>query len=296
MNTFAAASMAFKADNWLITSDGFKVLTEVVSSQSANMAAVASKKLNPLAGVSNQRRTKATILPVVGPLATYENFISSAFGWTTYQSLARELARLDADEQVGEIVLYMDTPGGASKGLSEAAYSVKSCKTNVSTYVAGTCASAGYWLASQSSSIAGAPDSIVGSIGVRAGFFGPERGVLTSKNAPNKSLNQAGLQAVIDELEELFLEAVSDGRNVSIDEIKQNYGKGGVMTGRKAATAGMIDSVSLFGEFLNGSNDGASRAQHSDDDGWAEAYAEIADRQNEVISYYPNSMPGRRVY
>ncbi len=279
MNTFESAASALRLDNWLISPEGLALLESVLSqAHAANMGADKNDDVLPSREVKN-----AMIIPVSGPMATCNNFISAALGWTTYQSLSEALDRYSSRADIGEIILYMDTPGGSAKGMSELGQNVKSCSVKVSAYVAGTCASAGYWIASQCSSIAAAPDAIIGSIGTRSQYEQPRSNVVTSQNAPNKILNQANTQALVNELEELFIEAVASGRGVSVEHVKQHYGQGGVMTGRKAKNVGMIDGVAFFNQFLSSSGYSEGNPETSIEDSWAAAAASSS--ADGLISY-----------
>lgn len=72
---------------------------------------------------------------------------------------------------------------------------------------------------------------------------------IVSTNAPNKrpdpttEAGRAQFQAVVDALEEAFLEKVARNRGVAVGYVKSNFGKGGVLVGKDAVNAGMADRL-----------------------------------------------------
>ncbi len=289
MNTFESAAAALKTDNWLITPEGFDLLANTCNAQTPT--ALETMKDDKKIHRQREPESQIAILPVFGPMATYDNFISTLLGWTTYQSLASDIAKYDSTPGVGEIVLYMDTPGGSAKGLSQAASSIEQSNSKVTAYVAGSCASAGYWIASQCASITAAPDAVIGSIGVRTNYYEPKSNELLSENAPNKNMGKSAAQALINDLETLFFEAVAAGRKVSVETVKQNYGKGGVMIGRNALAAGMIDGVSLFHDFVTDSN---PKGSHTDSEASSDTLRDLS--MNSDVDVTPKRASGRKVY
>jgi hypothetical protein len=130
--------------------------------------------------------------------------------------------------------------------------------TDIETLVVGDSASAAYWLASQTDRITVDKTSAVGSIGVVASFNrddGEEIQILSS-NAPNKRPNpetesgQSQIQAQLDSIANVFLDAVSSGRNMSRDEVISAGKQGGVVIGQEAVDARLADAIGTLDDLL----------------------------------------------
>lgn len=151
------------------------------------------------------------------------------------------------------------TPGGYVSGVEDAALAIRDCKIETEAVVTDMAASAGYWLASQSNNIiAKSPLASVGSIGVLVEVIdrsdrdkenGIKRFVLTSKNAPEKFPDvgtKSGRDKIITRLtdiEKVFISRVAEGRGVSADTVKSDFGRGAVFTAEDALAVGMIDRI-----------------------------------------------------
>ncbi|MBK3745885.1 hypothetical protein G3A39_42810, partial [Paraburkholderia aspalathi] len=132
-------------------------------------------------------------------------------------------------------------------------------KKPIIAYVGGSAASAGYWLASQSTEVVVAETAILGSIGVLATLQDTskkdaEAGKMEfiSSNAPGKRTDlstdegRARIQRTIDALEGVFIDTVATGRGVKPDDVIAKFGGGDVLVGSAAVAAGMADRVGNF--------------------------------------------------
>ncbi|WP_256578832.1 S49 family peptidase, partial [Pseudomonas sp. R26(2017)] len=113
-------------------------------------------------------RNGVAVVPVVGPIFRYANLFTEISGATSTQVLATDIQQALDDPKVKAIVLNIDSPGGVASGINELAeliYAGRDRKRIVS-YIGGTGASAGYWIASAASEIVIDEASLAGSIGV----------------------------------------------------------------------------------------------------------------------------------
>ena len=208
------------------------------------------------------------VLPVSGPILPYANFMTEMSGASSCAVMGNDLAVAVRSNEVGAILLLVDSPGGAVTGVSDLARRVAEASRvkPVMAYVPGSCCSAAYWIASQASEIAVDPTAVIGSIGVvvaqtkqvrpdSAGYIQIE---VVSSNAPNKRpdvTEEAGLAEVrgtLDALEKLFIADVARGRKVTPSQVVERFGKGGLKIGMNAKTAGMVDRVQTFDFTMNG--------------------------------------------
>ena len=163
---------------------------------------------------------------------------------TSYIDIATATKQALADESVTSIKLMVNSPGGQIDGLDECFQNLKalSAVKPLTAHVVGTCASAAYWLACAADTIvSNSPSNSVGSIGVLATLvstkglqerIGIREITIVSRNAPKKNpdpeseTGHDAIQRHIDALERIFHNRVANGRGVSLETVKENFGKG----------------------------------------------------------------------
>ena len=193
-------------------------------------------------------------IKVDGILTNSPDFFARIFdgGNTTYPDIIAALASADANEDVKQAILAIDSsPGGTIEGLFEAMAAIQAFKKPLKAVVKNLAASATYGLISQADSIEAAnPMTLFGSIGLVVQLFVSEHEVtITSRNAPNKrpdAKTKEGIEAIKDEIDPVALvfdEAIAEGRNTTVEKINSNFGKGATLVAKDAKTRGMIDIV-----------------------------------------------------
>lgn len=112
------------------------------------------------------------MIPVKGPLGCNLDSFEKGAGCTDYADIMADIESANADPNVQNILLVMDTPGGMMGGLPECADAISESGKPVYAYVApgGTVASAGMWLAAACSGRFIAPSAKAGSIGVYCAY------------------------------------------------------------------------------------------------------------------------------
>lgn len=199
------------------------------------------------------------ILPVVGPIFPRANMMTEMSGASSISMLLNDHRLIMENSEIYALMLLMDTPGGAVSGVNAFADAVSAgAKRKMTTaYVAGSAASAGYWIATQAPEIVVDRTSILGSIGVVAGVpkqVEPDSEgyidfEIVSSNAKNKRPDPASedgtseIRSTLDAIEQQFIADVARGRNVSTDKVIADFGQGGVKVGKAAVSAGMADKV-----------------------------------------------------
>lgn len=200
-----------------------------------------------------------------GPTALQRYF---DFDGTGYNEILKALSDIEASQQVKNIVLEMDTPGGEVDGVDEIFQRLFGLrdKYNITAVNRGLLASAGYYIAAAAHKIiAASPGAITGSIGVRAAWIDPSEALekagfkrieILSANAPKKGglSTTAGISAVQDELnalERIFYQRISEGRGIEdVEYLIANFGQGAAFVAQDPDTGvpdalkvGMIDEV-----------------------------------------------------
>jgi ClpP class serine protease len=203
------------------------------------------------------------VLSIEGPLFRHANLITDYSGGTTYDAVWRGLEAALENHAIASLLGRFATPGGEADGLSELGKAFRAARERKPfwSYVDGMCASAGYWLASQTERIISEETAETGSIGVRCGIvdysaaeeMAGERHIeIISSQSPGKRGTPVNddvigrLQVRIDDLAELFVAAVAEGRGVSVRKVLEDFGKGDVMIASKALDAGLIDEIGNF--------------------------------------------------
>ncbi|MCK4814358.1 S49 family peptidase, partial [bacterium] len=153
----------------------------------------------------------------------------------------------------------INSPGGYVDGLMPAVDALRSAEKPTTAYISGMAASAAYWLASQTDEIIlASPAARVGSIGVAVEIYdftkalemeGIEKIILTSTDAPLKRpdvTTEEGQELVVDSLDDMhniFVQYVAEGRGIDAGEVTDKYGRGGMLIAENALAVGMVDSI-----------------------------------------------------
>ena len=172
-----------------------------------------------------------------------------------------QLRKLADDNEVGGVVLWIDSPGGGVSAVTEIYDEVQrlNMRKPVVAYVGGVAASGGYYLAVAGDKIVVKPDAILGSIGViyvhedlteYMKIFGIKIEVI--KTGEDKDLgaswrpltedDRENIQQMINEDFDRFVYVVSKGRNLSIEDVLK-YSDGNVWSGTQAVSYKLADRV-----------------------------------------------------
>jgi len=180
---------------------------------------------------------------------------------STRVSVLKALKQIE-DREFPALIVRIDSPGG-TVGDSQEIYSAikrlkdKGCKVIAS--FGNISASGGVYIGVASDKIVANPGTITGSIGViirgnnlselldKIGikFETVKSGVFKDILSPDKPLSEEGrklLQGLIDESYRQFTEAVAEGRNLPVEEVRK-FADGRIFTGTQAKELGLVDEV-----------------------------------------------------
>lgn len=220
-------------------------------------------------GASRPRGTVA-VLPVYGTIMPRATLMSAMSGGATVQNIRAAFRDAMADEGVSAIVLEFDSPGGQVGGIDELAAEFRDARGRKPIIATANTlmASAAYYLASQADEVIATPSSLVGSIGIIGAHLDHSRQMEAEGVTPtiirvpaSKSVGFQGLEPLSDEARAewqqqaedyyaMFVNAVAKGRGVGVQAVRDGYGKGGVLTAKRAKDAGLVDRVETFDETL----------------------------------------------
>ena len=197
------------------------------------------------------------VVPVMGVLGD----------WTPYSYITGMIEKALKRDDINEIVLLIDSPGGAVAGLFDSCRFIEkaSKKKKCTAYVTGMACSAAYAIATACDEIYMMEDAEVGSCGCYAhaveysdAYFEKEgflHRVFRSKCSPKKNcsvitdeVEAEAFQEEIDALGEKYLRYVAKRRKCAYSDALENFGKGGVLMGEKAIAAGMVDGIKTLEE------------------------------------------------
>lgn len=173
----------------------------------------------------------------------------------------KELKEIEEDSNIKAIVLRIDSPGGGVAASQEIYEEVKKLKEKkiVVVSMGSVAASGGYYIACPAHKIVANPGTITGSIGVIMRNFGMEELVKLAK-LENRTLSvgkykeigspykpetpeeKAFLQNILDNMYKQFITAVSTGRNIPIEKMK-DVAEGRIYTGEQAMAVGLVDQL-----------------------------------------------------
>ncbi len=177
---------------------------------------------------------------------------------TGADDIVEQIERADADGQTEALLLRLNTPGGQIVPSEDIRLAAAEFDGPTVAYATDTCASGGYWIASGCDELWSREASVVGSIGVigsqvnakeladRVGLSYEQltAGEYKDSGTPLKEFtddDRAYLQGRIDDFYDLFVETVTEGRDLSAETVRETEAR--VYVGREAADLGLVDEI-----------------------------------------------------
>jgi len=178
------------------------------------------------------------------------------------ERIVRQLTKYGDDTTIKAIILRIDSPGGgvaSSQEIYEEVRRVRSGGKLVVASMGSVAASGGYYVACVADRIFANAGTVTGSIGVIVQLasvsellhkVGIESSVITSgpfkdsgnPTRPLRPEERQIFQALVDDVYHQFIEAVAQGRNLPLDEVRQ-AADGRIYTGRQAKDLRLVDEL-----------------------------------------------------
>lgn len=209
-----------------------------------------------IGNIPGASRTTVGVVPIHGVLDP------DPWWGTPPAAIRKELDQLAASDEIGAIVLDVDSPGGNVHGIAELAGRVRevAAAKPVLASTSGTMASAAYWIGSQAGGVVASRGATVGSVGVYTVHQNVAKllesagveislvsaGAHKTEGNPFEPLGEEArehVQEQIDHVYGLFVEDVAAGRERSRARVEADFGQGRVYHGEEARRRGMVDSV-----------------------------------------------------
>jgi protease-4 len=179
-------------------------------------------------------------------------------GGTPADDVVQQIEDADEDANVEALLLKLNTPGGQVVPSDDIRVAVERFDGPTVAYATDMCASGGYWIASACDAIYARDGSIVGSIGVigsrvnaaeladRLGLEYERLAAGEYKDAGNPLTEMTEdereyLQGLIDGYYEEFVERVTEGRDLSDEQVRDTEAR--VYLGDDAAAIGLVDEL-----------------------------------------------------
>lgn len=210
--------------------------------------------------------TSVAVVPVLGTLTQREEFINSASTRSTTE-IAEEVRAAVADPKVDAVVLEIDSPGGEVFGVPEAWQTLRDAAKAkpVVASANSVAASAALYLASAASEFWVTPSGEAGSVGVYAlhvdaskaledvgeawEFIVADDSPFKTEGSPTGPLTddaRADLRKMVNRYMQMFVRDLARGRGVTMDHVREHFGRGRMLSPQEAVTARMADRVGTF--------------------------------------------------
>lgn len=190
---------------------------------------------------------------------------------TSTKEFAKQVASFVNNDQIGAIVLKIDSPGGTVTGTMEAADSIRALR-GTKTIVASVdsmMASAAAWIGTTAKEVAITPSGEAGSIGVINMYFDQSKlyedyGIkvdvlrtpaLKARFTGVEPLTEgmrATLTQRLDQAYDQFKRAMSENRGIAISAVESKFGGGEMLSAKEALASGLVDRIATFDEVLRG--------------------------------------------
>ena len=232
-----------------------KILVAIAILAALLVVSYAASKLIGVKGGSDY----IAVIPINGIITIEGNGLGFNAEGTSSSEIVSFIKKANDNSAVKAIILEINSPGGTAVASREIAEAVKNSEKPVVSLIREVGASGAYWIASASEAIVADPLSITGSIGATGSYlqfselfekYGVtyERlvsGEYKDTGNPFKELSEKErklLQSKIDQIHDVFVEAVSDNRNMQKNDIEK-LATGEFYLGKEALELGLVDHL-----------------------------------------------------
>lgn len=272
---YARILQAVTATPWAILPEKMAVIRDLLAFRAAGGQLTPEEvKARVEAGRStsvhrHQSGGGVAVIPLVGSIIPRANVMTESSGAVSVQRFTSLFREALSNEDIGSIVIDIDSPGGQVGGVAELAAEIYNARGQKPvTAVANTlAASAAYWIGSAADELVVTPSGQVGSIGVFA--MHEDISAMLEREGVKINLISAGkykvegnpfepltdearanMQTQIDTYYDMFVTAVARGRGVSVDAVRNGFGQGRTVGADEAVRLGMADRVATLDETI----------------------------------------------
>ena len=241
-----------------LTAEHARIATQAMSPQEDDEDEDSTRLLSVEDGIAT--------VSIKGPLVNSDSPWLQYFGLTGYPEIRAAMLAAAEDPEVNQILLDIDSGGGAVSGVDDTAKLIRLVNDRVkpvTTYTDGAMCSAAYWLGSAAGEVFASKGAIVGSIGVIAthkeyseaykkegvGVTVVRAGKFKALANSNEKLTEAGkaqLQKIVDASYEIFVDHVAAMRGKSYEYADKTMADGQEFIGQASVDVGLVDAVKTF--------------------------------------------------
>jgi len=208
------------------------------------------------------------VIDITGPMTKRAGMFQVLFNASATNLVQLAVEAAVDDDDVGAILLRVDSPGGSVDGLAELADTVFAARRQKTVWAQfeGLGASAAYYVASQAEKIFAGRMDRIGSIGTRMmlydwkGWFDSHQvkaipidtGQFKSAGALGTEItdeHKAYFQEIVDGFQADFLATIVRGRGMTMEAVKA-VAEGKIYLAGEAVGLGLIDGIQTFDETL----------------------------------------------
>ncbi len=250
------------------------VLSFVISLLGGKNSSSAVKKAEDTA----VKGDKIAVIDITGMMLSGGSGVPQLFADSTgaySNTIMKQLRRAAKDKNVKAVLLNINSPGGSVTSAEEISEEIQKFKKESNKPIVATMgdagASAAYYVAANCDKIYANASTLTGSIGVYIGSKNLEElykkigisdvmiksGVhkdILSGARPMTTEERAILQSMVDEMFESFLQNVSIGRKLPLEQVRA-LADGRVYTGRQAKNLKLVDEIGNYYDALAGTGE-----------------------------------------
>jgi signal peptide peptidase SppA len=259
---------------WAILPSTLAVIVNMVRFRNAG-GVLTADEIRERVGAAPQRASASSragavaVIPLQGVIMYRAGMMAQTSGAVSLESFMADFRAAMADEEIGSIVLDIDSPGGEVSGVPEAAAEIRAARDQKRIVAVANpmAASAAYWIGSQAGEFYCMPSGWVGSIGcysahddlsamyemegvsetlISAGKYKVE----ASELAPLSDEARAYIQSIVDDYYGMFVADVAKGRGVPAADVRGGMGQGRMLLAKPAVAERMIDGVATLDEAI----------------------------------------------
>lgn len=277
MDEYPQIVKAITGTPWLILPESLETIVEIVNSKLSGDHFTDEEIRVRLAAAKDEERENPRvqvgggvgIISLTGPIFPRANLMTQLSGATSLEAFQSDLQQLIDNKDVKQIVMDINSPGGASDLVHETGTMIRQVREQKPIYaVANTIAgSAALWLLSQATKAYATPSGKVGSLGVYTihedisaedAKQGRKVTIVSSGEyktalSPHEPLSEQArqyLQESVDELKQEFVSEVAAGRGLSTDYVEETFGNAKLYSPKKAKEIKMVDDVMSMNDLL----------------------------------------------
>jgi len=264
---------AFVETPWAILPHKLAVLEEIVtrhvSGEKLNAEEIQAR-IHGARRPADRRVNNVAVLPLFGTIFPRANMMTDVSGATSAERFGAQFSELLKDQEIGAIVLDVDSPGGQASGIDELSRQIFEARGQKPIVAVANhlMASAAYWIGTAANEVVVTPSADVGSIGVFAihkDFSAAleqegikvsliSEGKYKTEGNPYEPLAEearAAFQVRVSEVYDAFIQSVARNRGVKPASVRNGFGEGRVVGARQAVELGMADRVGTLEETIN---------------------------------------------